>query len=1388
MLPEFTDPTDRFMIEARSRSGGMGDIFKGTDQTTGAPVAIKILRAAASDQERARFAREIAILADLRHPNIVQYIAHGTWLDGRLFFAMEWLDGEDLGQRQRRAPLGLRDSVEVVRRSAAAMAAIHARGVVHRDLKLSNIFLVRGKGTAIKLIDFGVVKLAIPDDCPTERGTIIGTPHFMAPEQARGEPVDARADVYSLGSVLFRLVTGRNVFETEHAIALLGRLVLEDPPRAQQIRFDVPEALDEVITRAIARDREKRYENGGELARALARVGELSNDPPATDRSASAVRRAAAPEIKPSPASPAGPSDERPQVRLATSERRVVACVLFELGAGPLHPDVDASLREVLGDDARLEPLLSGKMVAVLGVERSRGDEAMRAARAALTVARSTPGARVSVAVGHAVRGRANLAGEALERAAQQLESAVPGAVRIDVYATAALEGRFVVQEDARGGVLVHEDATGFDARKLLGPPTPTVGRDNEIAQLQGIFSEIAEDGVPRAALVTGPAGIGKSRVRAELIQRLDMAPHAPVILLCRGDPMSQGSGLSGLGRALRALMGIHDGERLEDQVQKVNAHVAMRLARPLRFLAAFIGELTGVPFPDEGNEPLRAARESPQLMESRMRMAIEAFFRSKSESTPQILVIEDMHWADSTTIDLVDCLLGCTDLRFGVFGFARPELGGRFPALWAQRNVTRLSLSPLSPQAADRLVATALPQADPATRSAIVRRAGGYALFLEELIRYAADGRDDVPLSVQALVQLRVDRMSKGVREVLRAASVFGPVFWSGGVEALLERAVGAELAELEAGEIIARQLEPRVAGQVQWTFRQALVRDAAYASILEEDRAALHLAAAAWLESAGDVDPGLVARHAEAAGDKARAALLYARATRAAVATGAELDVALDLATRGLACGAEGTTRATLLVHRGEICELMGRVPEGLDAAEEAARLALPGSDLWGEAQVLAVTCMIEAGQSAEGDARAASALSPQFAAALSPSIRAMLLASRVRGLVDLSRPAEALRAAEAALEVARASGSTGALLRTHEAHLAALMNVGDLSAAVSAGTALVGAADQAGDTVVATKARLNTGSVLNHLGLFEDAQAMLERALLDARSRKLRAIEGFALHNLGMSYARLGNIEEGVAHQRHAGRIADECQIARLRIVGRLYEALFLVWRGAPGDHGTAHSIARWLCEETARHATSLQAMASFALARVQLARRELKAAVDAAREASRHLEGGPIEEWNDAIRLTLVEALLATGDEAAGNAALDAAFTALAARVEALRDPRHREAFLRGSDDIGRLIALARERLGRSLPASSAPQRAPTSRMEPAAQRAAASAAAPAAPSRSKVTKTAGATARKDHAEAQGSDPAAQRGAGPAQSKDAHGDGAAAPAREKDAPRS
>ncbi len=1298
MLPEENQPNERFVIEARVGSGGMGDIFRALDQETNQTVAVKLLRATASPTDRARFGREIAILADLRHPNIVQYVGHGTWHDGRLFLAMEWLDGEDLSQRQRRAPLGMRDAVEIVRRSAAAMAAIHARGVIHRDLKLSNIFLVRGKGTAVKLIDFGVVKPAVPDEYPTERGQIIGTPHFMAPEQARGEGIDARADVYSLGSVLFRLVTGRNVFETEHVIALLGRLVLEDPPAISSVRFDIPEALDEVVTRAIARDRSLRYENGGELARALARVGNLNNDPPATDKSASAIRKTVLESMDaPVSVTGAGAESNKPS-RPGTSERRVVAVVLYDLGGEALTPEVEGAVRDVLGEDTRFEAIAGGRMVAVLGVERSKGDEAMRAARAALTVANALPSSRVTVAVGHAVRGRANLAGQALERAAHQLEIVVPGTVRVDSYAVAALEGRFVVQEDSQGGTLLREDASGFGARQLLGRVTPTVGREKEIALLQGIYAELVEDGTPRAALITGPAGIGKSRVRSELMQRLELSPRRPEVLVCRGDPMSRGSSLSALGRALRARMGIHDGEPVPDQISKVRVHVSSRLPRTLRFLAAFLGELIGVQFPDESDEPLRAARASSQLMQSRLRMALEAFVRALP--VPLILIIEDMHWADDTSIDLVDWLLGCPDLRFGVFAFARPEVTARLPQLWERRNLTRLTLSPLSPLAAERLVSAALPSADPGTRAHIVKRAGGNALFLEELVRCTAEGRDELPLTVQALVQLRLDRMSPQMREVLRAGAVFGQSFWTGGVEALLDRPSGGDLAELQHGEIITRQPESRIAGQDEWMFRQALVRDAAYASILEEDRAVLHLSAGAWLESVGDVDIGLIARHADAGGDLPRASILYARATRQAYTNGAQLETALELADRGLACGAEGGVRAQLLVAKAQASAFMGRLSDAITAGEEAAQLAPAGSDMWGEAQRIVASASIESGRSQEGDSRAAWALGPTFAA-LSPPIRAALLAARVRGLIDLKMPDPALEMADQAVAVARASGSLDATLRALDARLFALLSRGDLSQGVAAGTQLIEAAESAGDMVLATRGRCNTGSVLNHVGMFEEAMTMLERALADARARRMRILEAYSLHNVGMSYARLGNLDDGILYQRQAARIADECGAARLRLNARVYETIFLVWRGAPGDLGTALNLARYL-ESEARSHPSLYTEAMFALARVQLARRVLEGALEAASEANQRLAAGPIEEWDEYIRLTMIEALFASGMNEEADAVIDSAFRALRDRAATIVRPEHQKAFLTRNEEVRQIVELARTRLGKTLP--------------------------------------------------------------------------------------
>src|SRR5262249_11018590 len=152
--------------------------------------------------------REARILAELSHPRIVRYIAHGAVPSGEPYLAMEWLDGEDLGAPLSRCPLGPSRSVGVAVSVAQALGFAHARGVVHGDLKPSNIFLVDGRIDALKLLDFGVAWIDAASRM-TRTGALMGTPGYMAPEQTRGvEGLDARADVFSLGCVLFECLTG----------------------------------------------------------------------------------------------------------------------------------------------------------------------------------------------------------------------------------------------------------------------------------------------------------------------------------------------------------------------------------------------------------------------------------------------------------------------------------------------------------------------------------------------------------------------------------------------------------------------------------------------------------------------------------------------------------------------------------------------------------------------------------------------------------------------------------------------------------------------------------------------------------------------------------------------------------------------------------------------------------------------------------------------------------------------------------------------------------------------------------------------------------------------------------------------------------------------------
>ena len=259
----------RYSLERELGRGGMGIVFLARDVALDRPVAIKLLPPSlAMHQElHDRFLREARTAAKLSHPNIVSVHAVEEH-DDLAFFVMGFVDGETLGERVRRkGPLPLSQAVRVIREAAWALAYAHRNGVVHRDVKPDNILLEQGSGRAM-LTDFGIARVAEMGTL-TDPGSVIGTVHYMSPEQAAGEEVDARSDLYSLGVTAYFTLTGKLPFEGPNAAAVIALHAVEPPPRLASLRTDIPARLAQAVDRCLAKSPAQRFPSGEELAEAL---------------------------------------------------------------------------------------------------------------------------------------------------------------------------------------------------------------------------------------------------------------------------------------------------------------------------------------------------------------------------------------------------------------------------------------------------------------------------------------------------------------------------------------------------------------------------------------------------------------------------------------------------------------------------------------------------------------------------------------------------------------------------------------------------------------------------------------------------------------------------------------------------------------------------------------------------------------------------------------------------------------------------------------------------------------------------------------------------------------------------------------------------------------
>jgi hypothetical protein len=325
--------------------------------------------------------------------------------------------------------------------------------------------------------------------------------------------------------------------------------------------------------------------------------------------------------------------------------------------------------------------------------------------------------------------------------------------------------------------------------------------------------------------------------------------------------------------------------------VERLRGRLAPVLSSPadVARVAGFLAELCGEgPDEDDADEHLRAARADPHLMMDSLRLAWDDWVCAEARQRPIALVLEDVHWADASTLGLVDrALAAAAELPLVVVGTARPEVHAAFPALFADRALQEIRLAPLTRRAAQELIKSVLPDVDDQRLADIVARADGHPFVIEELLR-AKDG-GALPDGVLGIVQLRLEALSPEARRALRAGSIFGEVFWAGGGEAILgvDRLPRSVADELIHGEVIEEVRTSRVKGEPELRFRHALIRDAAYAMLTDEDRRLGHRLAAQWIEKQGCFEAGVIAEHARLGGDLDTAARHWTRARRSRAAT---------------------------------------------------------------------------------------------------------------------------------------------------------------------------------------------------------------------------------------------------------------------------------------------------------------------------------------------------------------------------------------------------------------------------------------------------------------------------------------------------------------------
>ena len=1270
----------------------MGVVWRARDRLGGGDAAVKTIHV--PDEEIARrFTREASALARIEHPAIVRYLAHGVTEEGELFLAMEWVEGEDLAARIARSGLTVAHTVQVITCIAEALAAAHAKGTIHRDVKPSNVILAGGDPRRAKVLDFGLARVVGalgPESRLTQAGVLLGTPGYVSPEQIRGDEVDARTDVFALGAVAFECLTGKPAFVGNDVLAVLGRILFDAAPRVNESREEpVDEELDALVAAMLSNDARARPVDMSVVLARLEGLGAVAGAPPTRE----APRQSA----------------------IGALEQRVVGVVVAR--APDERPDTGATwlpehattLRERatrLGArfGAQVEVLPEGAVVAVVSGALEPTDLAVRTARVALSVADLVPDAVAAAVIGRSIVAERIPVGDAIDRASAMLARGQRG-VHVDRELEALLGDRFEIEDRAGSSMLRRERDATFGMRTLLGRSTPFVGRTRELEMLERTFDDVIEEGAARAVLVTGAAGLGKTRLLAELLPRV--LGRGPVRLLAgKGDELLSRAAFSVIAPALRAAAGVRLGCSLEEGRARVRELVssatgdtgrADAMERRAR-VAAFVGELAGIPFADESSAELAAARRDPLLMGELLRAAFIDLIEGEAAQKPVLIVLDDLHWADAPSIGLVaSALEALPESPLMVLALARPKADDASFRALTDRGALRLDLATLSRRGGVRLAREVLGAAiseDHVTR--LVERAEGNPFFLEELIRAAATGADPsaLPDSVLGSVEARLAELDPAARLVLRAASLFGETFFRGGVLAALggDDAIDVDgwLGALEQRELVARSATSRHEGEAQFVFRHALVREASYATLLERDRAVGHRRAAQWLTAVGERNPVLLAEHWERGDERERAAACWLRAAREAL-EGNDLAGAVASARRGASLTTDRAVLGELGLARAEASWWNGEPDSAFEAAREAAEhLRETGGPWWAALAIAGESCaMLGRTEGAQDHFDVLIRDAPADARFEPWAVAVARVGTALAVLGDLARARQCQELIEANDARVSASGSSLVAGRLEQLRGAVVGMSGDAAASARHHAKSADHFERAGAVRLATMQRMNAAGVLGNLGLLDDALPMIDDAIASARKFRLPYNLAYGEYVKGGILKMLGRFDDAVASLSAA--LEGHRRAGEVRLVaGAAYE-LAEASVGA-GDLDRAESEARGAVALS--HEIEVQQSSALAvLGHVLLTRGHVEEGLRVAREGVELLSEGA--DRDVLAHLVYAEALHANGQIEAAREAVRHAHAIVTARAAAITDLAERHAFLTRVPDHARVIARVRE---------------------------------------------------------------------------------------------